>query len=291
MDRSMEIDSSTALGTVLEQRLIAFVHASDERLAENDVVLIKIGDWYLQYNRAKLYNVDTEEKDTVTITHAPSDGALSIRKASLTVGQTYFEVVDASSDSLVVTVCATTVTNDDDVIDYAVVRFHQGVTSGRDLCSRQDVTNAAAVQWVDSSVSTNPATNNQEINESDNMLYPYDHVDNSATLEPYYDKDVETPVTQNPDAILERGNNSEENDSLLESLFWPIVLAAGGLLLLCASALIACLCRRSRKASMPTSRRLGDITKFDRHSTRDLSETEEMDTSDGSAVSIREVKV
>lgn len=284
----MEIDPSAASGAVLEQRLVAFIHASDDRLADSDVVLIKIGDWFLQFNRAKLYNIDTEEKDAVTITHSPSLSALSIRKASLAVGQSYAEVIDTSFNSLVVAVCEATVTEIDDVIDYAVVRFHLGVTDVQNLCSRQDVTDAAAVRRVDNSKSTNPT--DTESNDNDNMLYPYDHIDNSATLEPYYDNDADIPVAQTPDVILE-DSNAEENDSLMEGLLWPIVLAAGGILLLCVSAFIACICRRSHRTSAPKIRRMHNTTKLDRTSTQDLSETEEMDTSDGSAYSIREVDV
>ena len=59
----------------VEKRLVSFVHYSDssDQMLDNDTVLIRIGSLYVQYNRAKSYNIDTDMPNTVTITHAIAD--------------------------------------------------------------------------------------------------------------------------------------------------------------------------------------------------------------------------
>ena len=282
-DRSVEIDPASAVDTVLQLRLPAFVHASDERLDVSDKVLVKIGDWYLQYNRAKLYNFQTEEKDTVTVTRADSEEAVSERLATLTTGQSFAGVQVGALNSLAVAVCEVTVSESNDVIDYAVVRFHLGDSDGSDLCSRQDVTDMNSLEQAD--------TDGAEKNTSNHANDTSGQVDNTNGYYPT-DPDGDSDLTTgygNPDSyILERKGDSEESD-FMESPMFPLLLALGCLFLLCVSAFISykCLRRREAAAKKPRIRLVRncnnpDNMKINRHSTRDLSDTEESDVSESS---------
>ena len=117
----------------VEKRLVSFVHYSDsnDQMLENDAVLIRIGNLYVQYNRAKSYNVDTEMPNTVTITHAIADDDVSDRLAALLEGEIfeYLYSTSATSNSgntnryLVVQVCSA-VQYDAAQMDYATIRVY-----------------------------------------------------------------------------------------------------------------------------------------------------------------------
>ena len=146
-DRAIEIDPSTdfaaAENNVIEQRLVSFVHYSDSNLLlPDDVVLIKVGDWHIQYNRAKLYNVDAEEENAVTVTIASSEAVVSELSATLRAGQMYWEP-ESGDNILMVAVCEA-VEFGDTQVDYAVVRFYYGSTSSAiNLCGTDSGTAVA----------------------------------------------------------------------------------------------------------------------------------------------------
>jgi hypothetical protein len=120
------------LGPV-EKRLISFVHYSDsnDQMLVDDSVLIRIGNLYLQYNRAKYYNIDTDMPNTVTITHAIADDDVSDRLAALSTGQTYeyrysASILDSTANQnrfLVIRVCSAVQYNTSQM-DYATVRIY-----------------------------------------------------------------------------------------------------------------------------------------------------------------------
>ena len=261
------------------------MHASDERLNVGDKVVIKIGDWFLQYNRAKLYNFQTEEVDTVTVTRATSEEALSQRLATLIAGQAYFEV-QAGSLNLAVAVCENTVSDSDTVIDYAVVRFYQGVSDGSDLCSRQDVTDVSDIVKTNSTVTKDAEADNVFANGQENstgIFFPTDSGDE--------ENDYQKPDNY----IIERKKDSEES-TIWDNPFFRSVLAASSLLILSVSAFITykCLHRREATLAKPRIRPVGHThhhKKLQRGITHDVSETEDSDSSDASEIRIREAKV
>ena len=271
------------------------MHASDERLEVGDKVVIKVGDWFLQYNRAKLYNFQTEEKDTVTVTQATSEEGLSQRLATLIAGQAYFEVQDGSLN-LAVAVCENTVSESDDVIDYAVVRFHQGVSDGSDLCSRQDVTDLSNIVKANSTVADIPEMENTSDNVQINVtghLYPTDSGDDEHSDQKPDNYNDEENGDQKPDSyILERKKDSEES-TIWDNPFLTTCLALSCLLLLSVSAFITykCLHRRDAASTKPRIRPVShkhDHKKLRRRITLDVSETEDSDSSDASDIRIRE---
>lgn len=105
--------------------VVAAVVDADHRNKPTDdfVVVLKMGDLYLQYNRAKSYNRDTPVPDVVTIVQADSDDDVSLLAATnLTKGTsfTYDSFMD-STHSLVVTVCELRRVSG---LDYAVISLH-----------------------------------------------------------------------------------------------------------------------------------------------------------------------
>ena len=91
------------------RRLLNFVdyNISDYRcLAENDAVLVKAGNLYLQYNHARGYNVDVSSPNTVTITEAASDNVVSNALEALSSGEAFtYKNYDKDGNSLIVEVC------------------------------------------------------------------------------------------------------------------------------------------------------------------------------------------
>jgi hypothetical protein len=110
----------------VERRLVSFVHYSDdEAMSSDDVVLIRIGNLYLQYNRAKLYNSDADLPNTVTITYSPSDEDVSDRLAALSDGELFeYPNFDDSGRTLVVHVCSMVQFESAYQFDYAIVRMY-----------------------------------------------------------------------------------------------------------------------------------------------------------------------
>ena len=117
----------------VEHRLVSFVHYSDssDPMLHTDAVLIRIGNLYLQYNRAKSYNVDADMPNTVTITHAIADDDVSDRLAALSAGE-MFQYLYSTSTALnspnqnrflIVQVCSALKYNTSQ-IDYATIRVY-----------------------------------------------------------------------------------------------------------------------------------------------------------------------
>lgn len=87
-------------------RLVGFVDYGNAAMLEHDVVLIRSGPLFLQYNRAKDYNIDNPVADRVTITEAYSDDSFSYSLAALAQGESYsYPNFDEAGNSLVVEVC------------------------------------------------------------------------------------------------------------------------------------------------------------------------------------------
>ena len=107
-DRSLEIYPLESNCT-FHQRLVSFVEYGNEALESSDFVLLRAGSLYIQYNRAKGYNVDTSLADHVTVTEGFEDGSISVRVAALAEGQhCVIPNFDSSGHSLIIQVCTTT---------------------------------------------------------------------------------------------------------------------------------------------------------------------------------------
>jgi Gametolysin peptidase M11 len=90
-------------------RIVSFVEYGNEAMQLDDVVLLRVGSLYIQYNRAKGYNVDAPEANRVTVTEGFVDGGLSVRVASLTAGEHYkLPNFESSGKALFIQVCAIT---------------------------------------------------------------------------------------------------------------------------------------------------------------------------------------
>jgi hypothetical protein len=88
-------------------RLVAFVDYLNQDLKEDDAVLIRVGNMYIQYNRAKGYNAESNaNQNEVTITEAEGNGEVSYALAGLTVGESYaYPDFDNSGYDLIIEVC------------------------------------------------------------------------------------------------------------------------------------------------------------------------------------------
>ncbi|CAB9499848.1 glutathione Stransferase [Seminavis robusta] len=84
-DRAVHIDPIVESSRLF--RLVTFVDY-DKPMHQSDVVLIRVGNYYVQYNRAKGINIDTGmNADTVTITYARDHVSDSEAIAGLASGQ------------------------------------------------------------------------------------------------------------------------------------------------------------------------------------------------------------
>lgn len=70
-------------------RLVSFVDYGHDAIREHDAVLLRIGNIYVQYNKAKGYNIDADRPNTVTLTEALYDSDVSDSLAALVTGQKY----------------------------------------------------------------------------------------------------------------------------------------------------------------------------------------------------------
>lgn len=101
-------------------RLVTFVDY-DKSMRTNDVVLIRVGSYFIQYNRAKGINIDTGmNADTVTVTYAKDAASDSQAVAGLIAGQTTL-VTDfkGTGYDLVIEVCEFGSTGETSVISMA----------------------------------------------------------------------------------------------------------------------------------------------------------------------------
>jgi Gametolysin peptidase M11 len=117
-DRQILVDPTLESSRLL--RLVTFVDY-DKPMHTNDVVLIRVGSHFIQYNRAKGINIDTGmNADTVTITYAKDAASDSQAVAGLTAGQTT-RVIDfkGTGYDLVIEVCEFGSTGENSVISMA----------------------------------------------------------------------------------------------------------------------------------------------------------------------------
>jgi hypothetical protein len=106
----------------VRRRLVAFVDYLNQDLKEDDAVLVRVGKMYVQYNRAKGYNSDSNAyQDEVTITEAEGSGQVSYALAGLSVGESYaYPDFDNSGHDLIIEVCDMVELS----FDYALLSIH-----------------------------------------------------------------------------------------------------------------------------------------------------------------------
>jgi Gametolysin peptidase M11 len=125
-DRQVLVDPTWESSRLL--RLVTFVDY-DKPMNTNDVVLIRVGSYFIQYNRAKGINIDTGmNADTVTVTYAEDAVSDSQAIAGLSAGQTKL-IADfkGSGYDLVVEVCEFGSTGENSVVSTTrQVIFGQG---------------------------------------------------------------------------------------------------------------------------------------------------------------------
>jgi hypothetical protein len=112
-----------------EQRLASYVDYSNNELFLTDVVLIVFDDIYIQYNRAKGYNIDSIQPANVAITQANDTMSRSSALADLTAGQSFLYnkrnngTNDSNiSDGIIIDFCNTS--NTSGSVDYAVISIY-----------------------------------------------------------------------------------------------------------------------------------------------------------------------
>lgn len=117
--------------------LASFVDYRDPDLQQSDVVLMRAGNLYLHYNRAKGYNSDTPSayKDRVVVTESP--GALEVSNfvAALSKGQSYFYPNFSGYNSLVIEVCDQMT----GAYDYAVVSMYIQDGIQKSICEEKNL--------------------------------------------------------------------------------------------------------------------------------------------------------
>ena len=145
-DRAIEVYPMSHNG-ITQKRIVSFVEYSHPHLRHDDLVLMKCGTLFIQYNRAKGYNIDSSEADRVTISEGFVDGALSTRVASLGSGESYhYPNFEGSGKELVVQVCGVT-KELPGVIDYADVRVYMNDGSINSVCPKVVGTNGK-YDWI-----------------------------------------------------------------------------------------------------------------------------------------------
>jgi hypothetical protein len=145
-DRAVEVYPLLYSG-IIQKRIVSFVEYSNPGMLHDDVVLLKCGTLFIQYNRAKGYNIDSSEPDRVTISEGLLDGAPSKRVASLGNGEKYIHPnFDGSNEELVVQVCLVS-KNILGVIDYADVRVYVNDGTVELICPKVPETNGT-LNWI-----------------------------------------------------------------------------------------------------------------------------------------------
>ena len=88
--------------------LASFVDARQDDFPESASVLVRVGDLYLQYNKAKGYNIETfdDQKDRVTVVLAQSEEHVSDLVAALLPTERYEHAnFDGNGNSLIIEAC------------------------------------------------------------------------------------------------------------------------------------------------------------------------------------------
>ncbi|GKY98308.1 hypothetical protein MPSEU_000788400 [Mayamaea pseudoterrestris] len=150
--------------------LVSFVDYGDSEMQTNDVVLMRAGNLYMHYNRAKGYNVDTPSayKDRVVIAESTGDLELSNFVAALAKGQSYFYPNFSGYDTLVIEVCDQMTGS----LDYAVVSMYiedgiQKSNCGVSTLERQTASNTYPMNTTSLFNSTGPLSITEDISSSE----------------------------------------------------------------------------------------------------------------------------
>ena len=210
----------------VEKRLVSFVHYSDsvDQMLDDDIVLIRIGNLYVQYNRAKSYNINTDMPNKVTITHAIADDDVSERLTALSVGETFEYLYTASTTNanqnrlLMIQVCSA-VLYETSQMDYAIVRIY--FNDDRNFhnlsdCKKEFIfsTKAAAPSFIPTlfeSPTSSPA----------------------ATFETEGTIQKNDPIIEHDDNNASSGNTTtiDDNDGRFEGMIYIVIASAVGVLL------------------------------------------------------------
>jgi Gametolysin peptidase M11 len=108
-DRAVWLDPTSALhGGPIGAYLASFVDYRNSDLDDSAVVLIRIGNLFLQFNEGKGYNVDTptEARDRVIVAEAAGPGEVSQLLKGIAVGQAFVRPgFSSEGHDLVITFC------------------------------------------------------------------------------------------------------------------------------------------------------------------------------------------
>lgn len=120
--RSRSVEVNPAIQGAVGGRLASFVDYGNPDLLDSDVVLVRVGNLYVQYNRAKGYNIGSPAsyRDRVIITEAAHNLEISVFQAGIAKGQSFVYPDFQGSHDLVIQVCDQISAS----FDYAVVSFH-----------------------------------------------------------------------------------------------------------------------------------------------------------------------
>ena len=134
-DRLVDIEAELLRSGALAAPLVAFVDASNIFLSESEAVVLKIGNLYVQFNRAKGYNSGTyvDQEDRVTVAYAESEENVSDLVAALEQNEIYTHPDFERGADLVIEVCSIDSEQLGDV-DYALVSIHLNDGIHTSLC-------------------------------------------------------------------------------------------------------------------------------------------------------------
>jgi hypothetical protein len=117
--------------------LASFVDYGNENVQPNDVVLLRAGNLYFQYNRAKGYNIETPNvfKNRVVVTESEGDLEISSFVAALSKGQSYVYPNFSDYNGLVIEVCEQMT----GPYDYAIVSLYIDNGKQKSRCGASDI--------------------------------------------------------------------------------------------------------------------------------------------------------
>jgi hypothetical protein len=105
--------------------LVSFVDYSSFVLEDNDAVLLRVGPLFMQFNRAKDYNIDTGSPDAVTVTEVVDGQDYSNALAALSKRKSIvYPDFNGSGYDLVIEICDLVINTDEGSLDYAMVSTH-----------------------------------------------------------------------------------------------------------------------------------------------------------------------
>jgi hypothetical protein len=173
-DRSVVVDPGNG---PVEKRLVSFVHYSDDiAMYDDDVVLIRVGNLYIQYNRAKMYNVDADVPNTVTITYAKSNDDVSDRVAALAEGELFLYSNYENGRTLTIQVCSM-VQYESTQLDFSIVRIYlDDEMRDQSICNIEYIPHTAVpydgaeTSTDDNLASTAPGNNSTSIKRNDPIV-------------------------------------------------------------------------------------------------------------------------